>query len=719
MTHLSQPTLLQTLLGRPSQHYVLSPPKDYHSNRQSMLRIAAELAAADAHATANLNTHVPEPPAHDDDMDVFYTPNTSPRTSVASDTSMTITTPPTSDADHALYTDQDWAKDVKWLVDPPSAAAPIILQKTKRVPPPAPRTTRSPTPSIMMSMTALLEEDEDAPSITSPRSSVLISGPAPLSSPPRTVSLTQRLRSSLRRERWPRRPSRSPYAGAPHLAFTHYRPPPRNLPKNAVLVQVWAVALDAVDQRLLGGGPAADALPRGARVERTRSRTQSLGRLVGRRLSRRAASDVGPSDGDASPPQAAAQVGFVPGRSFVGRVLECGWEVREEVAKRGEWVVGLLDVRRSGALAEFITVDRHRIHRDTPYPRPSSVSFSPESLARPPSSASSHAHHRSASSNSSHRNMKRTRQPPPPPPTLTLAELARLPLCGVAAHRAVRTLTRGAADGEGANGAGPGNRVRRRALVLRGHDGIGGLAARMLVRAGWRVCVHAPSAPFSSSTSTSDEEEHMRRVQARVRAWGVEEVVFDDGGADEGGRGAAVRAVERLIADGDAFDAVLDTVGGRAVWDAGERLLARGGGEKAQTEPRPKQFTTTVGDCPARPVPTAADNFRAGLRALRGSAGDDGKSAGKGNSGDNNRERGASRAHVGYAWVSAAQDVDWEGADVRGALGALLGAGVALFADADGGEDDTLPFERAPEAFGAGVGTRIALGGSVVVRVVG
>jgi hypothetical protein len=41
-----------------------------------------------------------------------------------------------------------------------------------------------------------------------------------------------------------------------------------------------------------------------------------------------------------------ADVGYIPGRSFVGRVLECGWDVRDEVVKKGEWVVGLLDVRK-------------------------------------------------------------------------------------------------------------------------------------------------------------------------------------------------------------------------------------------------------------------------------------------------------------------------------------------------------------------------------------
>ena len=41
-----------------------------------------------------------------------------------------------------------------------------------------------------------------------------------------------------------------------------------------------------------------------------------------------------------------AEVGYIPGRGFVGRVLECGWDVGEEVVRKGEWVVGLLDVRK-------------------------------------------------------------------------------------------------------------------------------------------------------------------------------------------------------------------------------------------------------------------------------------------------------------------------------------------------------------------------------------
>ena len=36
--------------------------------------------------------------------------------------------------------------------------------------------------------------------------------------------------------------------------------------------------------------------------------------------------------------------GFVPGRAFVGRAVEVGFEVNNVI--KGDWVVGLLDVRK-------------------------------------------------------------------------------------------------------------------------------------------------------------------------------------------------------------------------------------------------------------------------------------------------------------------------------------------------------------------------------------
>ncbi|KAJ7265906.1 hypothetical protein B0H12DRAFT_1100067 [Mycena haematopus] len=836
------PTLAQRLLGRPSQKYTTPVPKQYYSERPAMMRIAASAAPPEPSIPASIQEEDDE----DDDNDTFYTP----RSSFASDT-MTFTTSPTSEHGHAAYTDQDWANDLQWLAK--------AIQKPKRIPvlPQQPqRVSRPPTPSIMMSMSTLLEEDEDRvprPPKHTPQSSVLISSrsstpppaaphrrtrslgtsasshssfhpPALPSGPPelpsygtpaytslvippapastqslvRNSSISQRLRAPFRRDTADLSRSRLAQATMasievvgglashshhqpPRLGFTHYRTPP-SVPKTCVLVQVWAVGLDAVDLRLLG-------VHSRARSEFRHSRTQSFGRFVGRTISRRTASDAGSvfeKDKDKDGKEnghSAPQVGFIPGRSFVGRVLECGWEVRDEVARRGEWVVGLLDIRKSGALAEFITVDRHRIHRvpypnivshslsdssppgssppsstsseaayphprprsqapshlnqDSPYPsRPSSVSFSLDTP--PPSRPSSLQHQRL--------NSRRSAAPlvPPPPPGLDLAELALLPLVGIAAHRAVRTL--GAVDptnlnkwgldavtpdGEIADPMNNGSvksaksgKGKRRALVLHGHAGTGGLVACMLARRGWRVCVHAPGSVSASDDGEDTEKadrEHMRRVQERARAWGVEEVVFDDGGCASdcafdswGGNGAAVRAVERLIADGDEFDAVVDTIGGKEVWDVGERLLARG-----RVRGR-KQFTTTVGDWPIRPVPTAKDNFRAGLRSLKGgngvstTSGDGAKPAKK----PTKKEKAGTT--VSYAWVSAAQDVDWEGEDVRDSLGAVvrmtMEEGVRPVV-----EGAAVPFERACEVFEGreGNSSGVLKGGNVFVRVVG
>ncbi|KAJ7020797.1 hypothetical protein C8F04DRAFT_1316589 [Mycena alexandri] len=98
-----------------------------------------------------------------------------------------------------------------------------------------------------------------------------------------------------------------PNASAP-LSAAKYRPLAQTTMASVeVYIQVCAVGLDVVDIRLLGGH----------------------------------ASDVSPINNDKE-----ASHGFLPGRSFVGRVLERGREVRDEVVRRGEWVVGLLDIHK-------------------------------------------------------------------------------------------------------------------------------------------------------------------------------------------------------------------------------------------------------------------------------------------------------------------------------------------------------------------------------------
>lgn len=88
------------------------------------------------------------------------------------------------------------------------------------------------------------------------------------------------------------------------LGFCSRQPPPNYVPSTHVLVQVWGVALDGRDDVVV-------------RKEKT---------------------------------------GFIPGRSFVGRVVETGWEVSEDIIKKGEWVVGLIDVKKVCACYSYFVL---------------------------------------------------------------------------------------------------------------------------------------------------------------------------------------------------------------------------------------------------------------------------------------------------------------------------------------------------------------------------
>ena len=150
------------------------------------------------------------------------------------------------------------------------------------------------------------------------------------------------------------------------LGFTSYRPPPKRVPSGSVLVQIWAVGVDEIDRQLvLGSGASSGAgkesgshlnglseRPKFAThpitpPRRSSSLRSTLGRLGGQHASA-PNSPNGPTTLVGTPP---AAVGYIPGRSFVGRILECGWEVSEEEGKRGDWVVGLLDVRKASLRA--------------------------------------------------------------------------------------------------------------------------------------------------------------------------------------------------------------------------------------------------------------------------------------------------------------------------------------------------------------------------------
>lgn len=315
--------------------------------------------------------------------------------------------------------------------------------------------------------------------------------------------------------------------------------------------------------------------------------------------------------------------------------------------------------------------------------------------------------------------------------SLTLEELALLPLCGVPAYRAVRTFTYAfssmrdnlssgsikrtpsertqpglvRADSHGHyNPATRGGKIprlnlidhengrRRRAFVLRGHDGVGAMAVQMLVHRGWRVCVHVPfiAAPPNVPTTTAIADRFMEELEERIRKWGAEEVIFDDGeivGCDEG-RGAIVRVIDGLREDGDVFDVVLDTVGGKDVREAAERLLrspvrkagvdendgGRGKNGKGGTRGM-GQFTTIAGDNPERVIPSAGDMFRAGLRSLKLGTGSSGGTSTQGTDkglSENLRNTESKGSKVGYAWINISQDLDYEGKDVGDTIGSLV-----------------------------------------------
>lgn len=459
-------------------------------------------------------------------------------------------------------------------------------------------------------------------------------------------------------------------------------------------------------------------------------------------------------------------------------------------------------------------VDRHRIHR-VPNPTPAALTASSSAATTPNGSRILQTPQQSQIPAPVWPTSPNATQGGAVPATLTLEELALLPLCGLSAYRAMRTfqvalsssipdpmptspgpLSPSGAARAAQNYVNYGNddpyhqgRRRRRALVLRGHDGVGAMAVQMLVQKGWRVSVHVPLSALPQDATYDQEETYKQSAEDRARVWGADEVIFDDGeqvldddtdgggdggtpaapatvGADPtllgtGGRGAAVRVMDSLREEGDVFDAILDTIGGREVREAAERLLRNGlspavngsgvagvgsgGGTpkrtlsiKSKRKPSSSQycgqFTTLVGDVPERTIPSAGDHFRAGIRALRfggSGSGDSGPTdaatsgnARKGSEDEINvSNKGAGK--IGYAWISVAQDIDWEGVDVGETLGTVLRMALEdgvrpWVGEADGqtfSKPRVVAFEKAPQAFidGGPLGD----GGTVVVKIAG
>jgi len=315
---------------------------------------------------------------------------------------------------------------------------------------------------------------------------------------------------------------------------------------------------------------------------------------------------------------------------------------------------------------------------------------------------------------------------------LSIEELALLPLCGLPAHRAVRTFADVISPATPKPDSGDRTKYIR-ILVLHGHAGPGALAVQMLARRGVRVWVQVPDSAARDDSNEDDDgdgdddtdgpgpstagetkESRFEKLQTRLRAWGAEAICV----------GEPLEVLERLAEDGRSFDGILDTIGGVEIWEAGRKVLLADPEQDTtlQTSPAvpssspstsssassPKvsstsnkrsftvaQFTTLVGDNPSRPVPSAQDHLRSGFRSLRRTMSTGSRSrsnsptrspsaaAPSSSSKDSLGRLSLSRRNttstikakkrtVSYVWVSVAADVDFEGEDVRDSLGALV-----------------------------------------------
>lgn len=496
---MAKPTLLQSLLGRPSQSYAFPRERQHYSSKRDLARALASSSSSSSsfgrtevappvtgveqfqkgkasYARPNEEIPLPLPSPEqiasdsisissdsDEDDQVFYTPFSSPPTSMlvdppipflpedpssslppddksssssdssssSSHSALSCSTPPTSDELHAAfaalqkrparqsrskrlsipsksytYTDEDWAKEFRWLVQPSSSAPkrrtsldvtqsgfpPTIAHKPKPRPRPRPRTVIS-RPISSHRMTALLEEDEDATDdlrSSSPQSRSRSPFSPPLS---RTNSITSNshdvpsashashsrtISLSSRRVELPQFPSSSAPGPAPgyttlSLPRASYRPedPWRSLGGGHVnLPRDGRAQTSMVSVEVVRGAASAPLVSSGFRKRNSASppnKKHDLAGAIALSSHRPPPSFVPNSDvlvqvhaiglegldrqividklavSDAGGKGATT---FVPGRGVLGRVVECGLEVSSDTLKKGEWIIGLLDAKK-------------------------------------------------------------------------------------------------------------------------------------------------------------------------------------------------------------------------------------------------------------------------------------------------------------------------------------------------------------------------------------
>jgi hypothetical protein len=443
---MPKPTLLQTLLGRPSQTYSFPAEKEYYSAKDHLSRAATAEAASPLRGIF-INEAIPLPPSldlDDNDNDVFYTPFSSPpfidmplsihpspphsrddKSSPSSSSSQSSTsshsascsTSPTSDELHAAltalskraatsprvspasksytYTDEDWAKEVRWLTQSsspatkrraslnmgPSVSAPTISNQPKSRP--RPRTVVG-RPNTSRRMTALLEEDEDStddlrasPPRTSSSAPLTLSNhitsnshdnrPTSQASHARTtVSLTSRT-VDLPQNPTAVAPPPAPGYTTLTLPRATYRPqdPWRTLASGHIdLPRDGRAQHSMVSIEVVRGVATASFLRAGLRRRNSSPRHPKKKDLAGALAltSHRPPPSFVPNSHVLVQVHAVGlegldrqivsdrlgkgATGFVPGRGVLGRVVECGLDVSSDILRRGEWVIGLLDAKK-------------------------------------------------------------------------------------------------------------------------------------------------------------------------------------------------------------------------------------------------------------------------------------------------------------------------------------------------------------------------------------
>lgn len=446
---MPKPTLLQSLLNRPSQTYSFPSEKQYYSAKDVLVRAAAvspPLPVAEPapplSAVANQNSNGVSPLPYschteednEQDDDVFHTPFSSPPTSMLIDMPLSVLDPTpsaddksssssssssssthsascstssTSDELHAAltalskrvttpsrvspatksytYTDEDWAREVRWLMQPSNSTAKnrssLNVAANQSKPRSRPRTVVS-RPSTSRRMTALLEEDEDEPRAASPplshsRASTLIhdnlitgnshdSRPTSPASHRTTVSLTSR---TVELPQMPTAASPPPAPGYTTLTLPRasYRPqnPWRTLAGGHIdLPRDGRAQHSMVSIEVVRGAAAVNFFRTGFRSRNSGPRSAKKHDLAGALAltSHRPPPSFVPNSHVLVQVHAVGiegldrqivsdrlgqgAIGFVPGRGVLGRVVECGLEVSTDILRKGEWVIGLLDAKK-------------------------------------------------------------------------------------------------------------------------------------------------------------------------------------------------------------------------------------------------------------------------------------------------------------------------------------------------------------------------------------